>query len=287
MIPNYDPAAGIHYGCISQHSLDHEAMSDIDMEARDLSHESAVDEAKNAIIRAMECGEDATQALEAVLRDYVSSRNLSSVVTDLVEMLTERGGDMPTRDEAWDVVEQEFNDHYDCDDRSWLWEKDGYALSDCLISDIFVSKSPYFTYAPECSPCVPNAGNLDSAEWFEGAEPSLKAAHMVQERTAKRKGWLKTYCLGHDLFEGQQAPYPVWSVGTGNRVVMVERKEPCPNCNGTGRDSLARIAKVRGVESVSFDDLSVEEPDASDGTFKCFRCAGYGHEIKKVQEEIA
>lgn len=33
----------------------------------------------------------------------------------------------------------------------------------CLDSDIMVLKSPYYTIAPPCSPCVPQAGNLDDA----------------------------------------------------------------------------------------------------------------------------
>lgn len=73
------------------------------------------------------------------------------------------------------------------------YEKDGYKLCDCLDSDVFVILSPFFTYAQFCSPCVPGAGNLDNF-LADG---------------------VKTYCLGHDWFENGTAPYPVYSVATG------------------------------------------------------------------------
>jgi hypothetical protein len=220
--PNYDPKAGIHYGCISQHSIDSDAMSEIWDQARDLSYEAAKDELLNNLIADLkrEDAESVRHALSTDLSGLWSERYREAradVVNEIVgewEAMDMPSGEPSEEDKAriWDLISDHFNDHYECDGRSWLWEKDGYQLSNCLITDVFVGKSPYFTYAPECSPCVPNAGNLDSAEGFEGAEPSLKAAHIVQERTAKRKGWLKTYCLGHDMFEGGKAPYPVWSV---------------------------------------------------------------------------
>jgi hypothetical protein len=61
-----------------------------------------------------------------------------------------------------------------------------------------VVKSPFYTYAQFCSPCVPGAGNLDNP-MAEG---------------------VKTYCLGHDWFEGGVAPYPVWRVDDHAFVTM-------------------------------------------------------------------
>lgn len=78
----------------------------------------------------------------------------------------------------------------------WNYNDDGYELTDCLDSDIFVLNSPFYTFAPFCSPCVPGAGNLDDA----------------------REDGVKTYCLGHDWFEDGKAPYPVYSVVTGELV---------------------------------------------------------------------
>lgn len=78
----------------------------------------------------------------------------------------------------------------------WNVDDGEYKLVDCLDSDIMVLKSPYFTYAQYCSPCVPGAGNLDSP----------------------MKSGVKCYCLGHDWFEDEIAPYPVFSVETGKRI---------------------------------------------------------------------
>lgn len=78
----------------------------------------------------------------------------------------------------------------------FTYEADGYSLTDCLDSDIFVLKSPYYTYAQFCSPCVPGAGNLDN--------PTANGP--------------KTFCLGHDWFEDGKAPYTVYSVETGEEV---------------------------------------------------------------------
>lgn len=75
----------------------------------------------------------------------------------------------------------------------WEYREDGYELSDCLDSDVFVTKSPYYTLAQYCSPCVPGACSLNSPD-----EDGVKA-----------------YCLGHDWFEDCKAPYTVYSVATG------------------------------------------------------------------------
>ena len=78
----------------------------------------------------------------------------------------------------------------------YSYEGEGYKLTDCLDSDIFVLKSPFYTFAQFCSPCVPGAGNLDT--------PCENGP--------------KTYALGHDWFEDQKAPYPVYSVETNEEV---------------------------------------------------------------------
>ena len=67
--------------------------------------------------------------------------------------------------------------------------------SDC---DIFVTRSPYFTYCNLCSPCAPGAGYLLDAV---SADPDNRA-----------------YCFGHDCFDSGKAPYPVYSVETGEKV---------------------------------------------------------------------
>lgn len=80
---------------------------------------------------------------------------------------------------------------------SFTYDKRGYEAEQTQDSPyIFVLKSPYFTRAKFCSPCMPGAGDLGS--------PS--------------KDGIETYCFGHDMFDSGRAPYPVYDVETKKRV---------------------------------------------------------------------
>ena len=63
-------------------------------------------------------------------------------------------------------------------------------------SDIFILKSPYYTRAAFCSPSTPGACYL----------------------TTPCDDGEKAYCFGHDWFDDQKAPYPVYRVDTGELV---------------------------------------------------------------------
>lgn len=80
---------------------------------------------------------------------------------------------------------------------SWTLDDGEYIATqsrdDC---DIFVTRSPYFTRAAFCSPCAPGACYL-----------------MTPDEDGER-----CYCFGHDWFESGTAPYPVYSVATGELV---------------------------------------------------------------------
>ena len=94
--------------------------------------------------------------------------------------------------EALEEALEQLGNNWETDFGNMSYIKDGYKLTGCLNNDLFVIKSPYFTYAQFCSPCVPGAGNLD---------------HPCD-------GGVKCYCLGNDWFESG-APYPIYSVETG------------------------------------------------------------------------
>ena len=97
--------------------------------------------------------------------------------------------------------------------------------------------------------------------------------------------------------EKRCAQIVVFSVATGKRVVMVEKLTPCPNCKGSGRDNVRRLAEVRGCDmtqvyldigngNIQVDDYKTVDPVSDElGTFKCWRCGGLGYEVKKVSEE--
>lgn len=78
---------------------------------------------------------------------------------------------------------------------------DGEYLASCgEDGDIFIIKSPYYTYAQFCSPCAPGACHLNNP---------LESP--IEDN--------KCYCFGHDWFDdSEKAPYPVYSVKTGEIV---------------------------------------------------------------------
>ena len=86
----------------------------------------------------------------------------------------------------------------------------------------------------------------------------------------------RAYCLGHDWFDDNKAPYPVYSVETGREIVSEKQEVQCPNCKGTGRDSVARIAAVRQCAIADIDVAQLHVENYQDGTFDCFRCNGKG-----------
>jgi hypothetical protein len=62
--------------------------------------------------------------------------------------------------------------------------------------DIFIMKSPFYTLCAYCSPCAPGAGYLMS--------PNPEG--------------IKAYCFGHDWFDEEKAPYPVYRVSDETEV---------------------------------------------------------------------
>jgi hypothetical protein len=156
---NVDRETGIHCGVISQHSVPYEYQEDFEMDYGPAT-----------------CGQCGNKAIES-----------SDVPDELQEQLWYKGQDYACiQCERTFWSDQAFSD----EPLGWSYDRDGYQLTNCLDSDIFILRSPFYTHAQYCSPCVPGAGNLDS--------PCEDGP--------------KTYCLGHDWFEGGEAPYPVFSV---------------------------------------------------------------------------
>ena len=151
----------------------------------------------------------------------------------------------------------------------WSIDDGEYKVVNCLDSDAMIILSPYFTYAQYCSPCVPGAGSLDS--------PMADG--------------VKCYCFGHEWFDGDVAPYPVYSVESGNQVIAEEQTTPCPNCHGTGRDSVQRLATARQCsddivrEQITAGQINVRDFDGAD-SFLCYRCDGKGMQTKTVYREV-
>ncbi len=96
-------------------------------------------------------------------------------------------------------VNNEDKDAFACDEckpSSWYVD-DGDYLAECGENgDIFIAKSPYYTRAQFCSPCAPGACYLTNP-CGDGE---------------------KAYCFGHDWFEDDKAPYPVYRVSDNSLI---------------------------------------------------------------------
>lgn len=210
---NRDPENNIRYGVISQNSVMGEAVDDIYFgpHSRDLAWEAAVEGFKKQLASAFS-GEDLIERRKdfwAVLKNHgIHGDRSDRLVNDLMEC-EEEG-------ELWDVVEQEFNDNSGDHETNPLYEHDGYKITKCLDNDLMILKSPFFTYAQYCSPCVPGACNLDSP-----------LDHIPND------GSNGCYCLGHDWFDGGKAPYPVFNMGGAEIFPEVkdEGDRKCRECS--------------------------------------------------------
>jgi hypothetical protein len=87
---------------------------------------------------------------------------------------------------------------------SFFIDDEEYKASCGEDGDIFIVKSPYYTRAQFCSPCAPGACYLTN--------PTEEGE--------------KAYCFGHDWFEDNRAPYPVFSVATDERIEPASEEGP-------------------------------------------------------------
>lgn len=160
---NVDTATGIRYGVISQRSITHEALDDIFFgpHSKDLAYENWLEEIKSGV--------------RSALSDFMSARHVNNLAEHVLE---------------WDGL----GDAYNGDEGHPRYDDGDYVIETCLDSDLVVLKSPFYTYAQFCSPCVPGAGNLDNP---------------IEEPHASD---IRVFCLGAGWFEGDKAPYRYWLV---------------------------------------------------------------------------
>ena len=122
-------------------------------------------------------------------------------------------------------------DFQESEPQGYTYNQDGYICQQSSDNpDIFVCESQYYTYAAFCSPCTPNAGYLMTPFDLDKCDKKIKeqftllkiiaplAVPEAYKGYAETQGFIKTYCFGHDWFEGGKAPYPVFNVKTGEIV---------------------------------------------------------------------
>lgn len=182
--PNQDPENEIHYGFIGRHGVNPDAVEDIYTHGENLSYAGAV--------------EDAQQAIRAAIRTVLDTLDLAPRLCQFsteADKKARRDVLADATEAVWGVVEQRFNDRYEEDEDHYRYERDGYIIDTSSHADLVVIKSPFYALRGECSPCAPNGGHLTTG------------------------GMLRTYCLGHDWFDNDTAPYEVWRVADNARVV--------------------------------------------------------------------
>lgn len=174
LMPNVDLKTGIHYGCISQNSIDQNCLSDLIDESDDLIYIESKDNFRNDLINAVQ------KVLDANYIENVSADDIN-----------------------FDDILDEWNESYTNDNHHYLFDDGEYKLDfsddmNCII----IIKSPYYTFCKQCSPCVPNAGDLD--EPVTPDEYELKKGSYTSIK--------KAYCLHQGFFENDKAPYEYFGV---------------------------------------------------------------------------
>lgn len=171
LFPNQDLDTGIHYGCISQHSIDMSAMDD--WYDTDATYEDAKDEIENKIY----------EALDGLLDNV----DISNVVDEAIDR---------------------FNESYQNDEPAYYYHDGEYeAEYSHSLSCWIILKSPYYTYCKGCSPCVPNAGDLDCPVTPEDFDENNTPASMFDYGKVRR-----AYCLPKEFFDDDKAPYEYFKV---------------------------------------------------------------------------
>lgn len=199
---NCNTETGIRFGVIPSNDVSPFAMEDVYQNGTDLDFESAVKEAKAEISRLENQGEIAEFLHGRFYRRCNSDLWAEAIMVSIADSGFELGSQEATN-LIWGEVEQDFCDTYesggDCTRYSYE-DKDGTKLQVAGDGDIFVLKSPYFTYAQFCSPCAPGACYLRSP-----LDSPVEAN--------------KCYCMGLDWFDDDNpCPYPVYSVETGELI---------------------------------------------------------------------
>lgn len=151
---NIDIDTGIRYGVISSRALASHAWDEITSNGEDLDYRDFIESLQ----------QDLSAAVKSVLTDYAAEFDSDAIAFEIIGNL-----------------DFDFESTGDC--TRYLYDVGGLKFQVCSDGDIFVLKSPFYTFADFCSPCAPGAGYLGS------------------------DGNVKTYCLGPYWFD-KHSPMP-------------------------------------------------------------------------------
>ena len=157
--PNTNPNTGIRYGIIAVRSLDPDIWNDI----FDLPSDTYTDALADACKRLWSEIDSAVEEL-AEIPDFVGEDLDDDADIDTLIDIAEQLG-IDTREynpEFWEFEEENRSGKIDDVDVALAWLGGAPML--------FVFESPIITHARLCSPCVPNAGDLNSMDPDNGFE---------------------------------------------------------------------------------------------------------------------
>lgn len=197
-LSNVDRETGIRYGVISQHS--------INLDCFDPEYDYGKPHCP-------ECGNEIKASDDKTLWDGIEDADIDGSGTPTNE---DKYGWWNGKDfTCLDCKRCFWSDSvYSDEPLGWTIDDGEYKLCDCLDTDIFVLKSPYFTYAQYCSPCVPGACNLDSPLELE----TVADVNLVH-KSAELNGYSRCYCLAPDWFDSDsRMPYRCFRVSDGVEV---------------------------------------------------------------------
>jgi hypothetical protein len=201
-LPNYNKETQIFYGVESQNNLMPEVMDEIAFgpDSIDLAYEEGLDGLKSSIDETKNLKELYEVISELIpiskyCSDSIKKENLEQIREILNHYKNHRIGDIK------EIVEEIYRENYSCDEIDFLFDNGEYKITKCLNKDIMIIKSPYYTFAPQCSPCVPCAGDLSSID---------------SERNYSKK----TYCLDSSFYdEGNKPKYKIYKVEDNSILV--------------------------------------------------------------------
>jgi len=148
--------------------------------------------------------------LQSVDSWYDNDSVYDDYVTELEESV--KNGDI-TDEEMEDNLQNYDNDYH----HYYVVDDDGIDAE--YFSDLnswYITRSPYYTFTKQCSPCCPGAGDLDSPITLDDIECKTPNFYNV----FSPDGHKKAYCLPKEYFdEYAEIPYRVFRVEDDQEVI--------------------------------------------------------------------
>lgn len=166
---NVNPETNIRYG-VAQGNNFPDLVDHIMQNGNDLAYDYFVSEIKssfNGYVVAEDDREDIKAAIESIVKDLPLYPDLDNDdIEDMINEVLEPSSDESLGDRLYDLICDNLQYENDSDSSSYELEEGDckYALSSLGGAYlIWVYQSPNIVYVRSlCSPCVPNAGDLDS-----------------------------------------------------------------------------------------------------------------------------